>query len=206
VITQAEFEKLFSGATGFQGDGGTFQRMYGTWLTWTQSRKEDVFMVATTNSVEALPPPALRKGRIDEIFFIDLPNHNERKQIFEIHLSKRGWDPDKYNIDTNVLAKSTPNRNGSEIEQIIVEGLIIKVKEKGFGKENPPTTENFISAIPLVRTSYELNPDESTKIREWAKERNVIFANKTDSSDSSGEVREKKSIPKRTISIDEGDI
>ena len=203
-----EFEKLFSGASGHQGDGGTFQRMYGTWLNWTQSRKEDVFVVATTNAVDGLPPPALRKGRFSEIFFVDLPNKKERKAIFDIHLDKRGWSSETYSIDVDTLAERAKHRTGSEIEQIIIQGLINKVKKKGFGKENPLDTEDLMNAVSSVRTSFELNPLESSSIREWAKSHNVMFANKqevesknTSAQDSTGSFRSKKSI-----NIDEGDI
>jgi SpoVK/Ycf46/Vps4 family AAA+-type ATPase len=209
TVTKLEFEKLFSGASGNNLDGGTFQRMYGTWLTWTQSRKEDVFVVATTNGVERLPAPALRKGRFSEIFFVDLPNATERKTIFDIHLSKRGWGTDEFPlIDVPLLASKTPNRTGSEIEQIVIQGLLNKVKRAGFGKQNPLTTEDLLEAVTSVRTAFELNPQESESIREWAKSHNVLFANKQEEEKTSksrntglGAYKSKK-----TIEIDEGEI
>ena len=207
ILFLDEFEKLFSGASGQNLDGGTFQRMYGTWLFWTQSRKEDVFIVATTNGVERLPAPALRKGRFDEIFFVDLPSKRERKIIFDIHLTKRGWGFEDFPlIDTVLLADKTPNRTGSEIEQIVVQGLLNKVKRKGFGKQNPLETSDLLDAVTSVRTMYQLNPGESDGIRAWAKSHNVMFANKqeeekTKTPEISGVYRSKK-----TINIEEGDI
>jgi SpoVK/Ycf46/Vps4 family AAA+-type ATPase len=178
--------------------------MYGTWLTWTQTKKEDVFVVATTNGVQNLPPPALRRGRFDEIFFVDLPNEAERKIIFEIHLNKRGWNPEEYKINTNLLAIKTANTTGSEIEQIVVQSLIDKVKKRGFGKENPLTTEDIDGAIQKVRTSYQLNPEEADGIREWAKRHGVTPANKQQTASS-----ENKQVPNKRLSeiqIEEGDI
>ena len=185
--------------------------MYGTWLTWTQSRKEDVFVVATTNGVDRLPPPALRKGRFSEIFFVDLPSKRERKTIFEIHLAKRGWGVEDFPlIDTMMLADKTTNRTGSEIEQIVIQGLLNKVKRKGFGKSNPLETNDLVEAVASVRTMFELNPGESDNIRSWAKSHNVMFANKQEnekpvskgvSAGGTGIYRSKK-----TINIDEGEI
>jgi len=184
ILFVDEFEKLFAGASGASTDGGTFQRMYGTWLTWTQSRQADVFVVATTNGVERLPAPALRKGRFDEIFFIDLPGEKEREDIFKIHLNKRGWNHKEFDIDCKKLSTLTPNRTGSEIEQIVIQSLIDKVKSIGFGKDNALTTDIIINAIPSVRTMYELNPEESGSIRKWAQQHNVMFASVEDTAAS----------------------
>ena len=175
-----EFEKLFAGANSSVSDGGTFQRMYGTWLTWTQSRKADVFLVATTNSVQSIPAPAIRKGRFDEIFYVGLPGLKQRAEIFDIHLNKRGWDPEEYEIDLGLLAMKTPNRTGAEIEQIINDGLIRKAKDVGFGKSVPIKNEYFLEAINDVKTMYDLNPDESNGLLKWAKERGVMMANAED--------------------------
>jgi len=181
ILFVDEFEKLFAGAGGGGNlDGGTFQRMYGTWLTWTQSRKSDVFVVATTNSITNIPAPALRKGRFDEVMYVGLPGLKQRKEIFSIHLRKRGWEPSQYNIDIDKLAINTPNRTGSEIEQIVIEGLIKKVKRVGFGKENPITTDLLMESINDVKIMAELNPEESKNLLDWAKSHKVLMANKED--------------------------
>jgi len=178
--------------------------MYGTWLTWTQSRKADVFVVATTNGVDRLPPPALRKGRFDEIFFIDLPGEAEREDIFKIHLKKRGWSHEEFGIDCKELASATPNRTGSEIEQVVIQSLIDKVKLVGFGKKNPLTTKMVMDAIPSVRTMYELNPEESGSIKKWATQHNVMFASKPDSETHrahSTNSADQKEMQKRKLNI-----
>lgn len=180
ILFVDEFEKLFAGAGGGVTDGGTFQRMYGTWLTWTQSRKSDVFVVATTNSITSIPAPALRKGRFDEVMYVGLPGLKQRKEIFNIHLKKRGWSPEEYDIDLNELARKTPNRTGSEIEQIVIEGLIRKGKDVGFGKKFSVTTQHVLSAINDVKIMAELNPEESKTLLEWAKSHRVMMANKED--------------------------
>jgi SpoVK/Ycf46/Vps4 family AAA+-type ATPase len=189
ILFVDEFEKLFAGACGGGNlDGGTFQRMYGTWLTWTQSRKSDVFVVATTNSITNIPAPALRKGRFDEVMYVGLPGLKQRKEIFSIHLKKRGWDPSEYNIDIDKLALNTPNRTGSEIEQIVIEGLIKKVKRVGFGKENPITTSLLMESINDVKIMAELNPEESKNLLDWAKSHKVLMANKEDDDSISNKI------------------
>jgi len=180
ILFVDEFEKLFAGAGGGVTDGGTFQRMYGTWLTWTQSRKSDVFVVATTNSITSIPAPALRKGRFDEVMYVGLPGLKQRKEIFNIHLKKRGWAPEEYGIDLTELASKTPSRTGSEIEQIVIEGLIRKGKDVGFGKKFSVTTQHIAAAINDVKIMAELNPDESKTLLEWAKSHRVMMANKED--------------------------
>lgn len=215
ILYVDEFEKLFAGAGGGGNlDGGTFQRMYGTWLTWTQSRKSDVFVVATTNNITSIPAPALRKGRFDEVMYVGLPGKKQREEIFSIHLKKRGWDPSEFEIDVAQLALKTPNRTGSEIEQIVVEGLIRKAKDVGFGKDKPIKTEHFIKAIDDVKTMAELNPDDSKSLLEWAKSHKVFMANKDENDIKSNNVvsggvsfadRTRQEISRR-ITIDENDI
>lgn len=213
ILFVDEFEKLFAGASGGVNDGGTFQRMYGTWLTWTQSRKNDVFVVATTNSVQGIPAPALRKGRFDEVMYVGLPGVTQRSDIFAIHLSKRGWDPEEHKIDLVALAQKTPNRTGSEIEQIVIEGLIRKGKELGFGKKFSIATKHLIDAIDDVKIMAELNPEESKGLLEWAKSHKVMMANKEDSGSESNKlsfapVGKNAITPEhnRKISLDESEI
>lgn len=211
ILFVDEFEKLFAGASGSVTDGGTFQRMYGTWLTWTQSKKSDVFVVATTNNIQNIPAPALRKGRFDEVMYVGLPGLSQREEIFSIHLKKRGWDPTEYNLDTALLAKKTPSRTGSEIEQIVIEGLIRKGKELGFGKKYPIQTKHLVDAIDDVKIMAELNPDEAKSLYTWAKSRRVMMANREDDeSPSMKSVQPLSATGKpdtnRKISIDEEEI
>jgi SpoVK/Ycf46/Vps4 family AAA+-type ATPase len=121
VLWIDEIEKAFASAASRSIDGGLSQRMFGTLLTWMQEHGSGVFLAATANDVEALPPELLRKGRFDEIFFVDLPCEEARRQIFEIHLKKRGRDPKKF--DGVALAKAALGFSGAEIEQAVIAGL-----------------------------------------------------------------------------------
>lgn len=117
-----ELEKGFSGtqSSGIS-DGGTTSRVFGTFLSWMQDKKAPVFVIATSNDVSALPPELMRKGRFDEIFFVDLPAHPERKEIFSIHLRKRGRDIANHDVD--LLARKAIGFSGAEIEQVVVSAL-----------------------------------------------------------------------------------
>ncbi|MGD0613919.1 MAG: AAA family ATPase [Verrucomicrobiota bacterium] len=122
VLWVDEIDKAFvgsqsSGAT----DGGTTARVFGTFLTWLSEKSAPVFVVATANEVAQLPPELLRKGRLDEIFYVDLPNTEERGEIFRIHLAKRGRDPRKFDIDKLVAA--SVDFSGAEIEEAIISAL-----------------------------------------------------------------------------------
>jgi len=208
-----EFEKLFAGAGASSvSDGGTFQRMYGTWLNWTQSRKSDVFVVATTNSVQSIPAPALRRGRFDKIFYVGLPGPKQREEIFTIHLKKRGWDPGKFDINVKALAQATPDRSGSEIEQIVLEGIILKCQEDGFSLDNPIKTDHLMRACKEVETMADLNPDEVKGLLAWAKKRGVMSANK-DTNENNLKVASlskaaygEQAQPQRVAIVDEEDL
>ncbi|MDO6805798.1 AAA family ATPase, partial [Wenyingzhuangia sp. 1_MG-2023] len=95
-------------------DNGVSQRLLGTLLTWMAERQQPVFVVATANNIHALPPELMRKGRLDEIFFVDLPDAGVREAIFRIHLGKRGHDADA--VDLGLLAAATEGFSGAEIE------------------------------------------------------------------------------------------
>src|SRR5512133_1762563 len=118
-------DEIEKGLAGMQSsgtsDGGVTARVMGTLLTWLQEKTAPVFVVATANRIELLPPELLRKGRFDEIFFIDLPALAERREILEIHVRKRGRDPAAYDLD--LLARRTEGFSGSELEQAVVSGL-----------------------------------------------------------------------------------
>jgi len=116
-----EIEKAFASAASQSSDGGLSKRMFGTLLTWMQDHKEPVFVVATANDIEALPPELLRKGRFDEIFFVGLPKVDARQRIFEIHLDKRQRKHE--NFDVAALAKAADGFSGAEIEQAVVSAL-----------------------------------------------------------------------------------
>ena len=115
-------EKGFSGtqSSGFS-DGGTTARVFGSFVTWLQEKTAPVFVIATANQVTLLPPELLRKGRFDEIFFVDLPDDDERRDIFRIHVAKRKRTPETF--DVAVLAKQSDGFSGSEIEQAVISAL-----------------------------------------------------------------------------------
>lgn len=122
VLWVDEIEKGLSGVkSSGASDAGTTSRVFGTIITWLQEKKSPVFVIATANEIEDLPPEILRKGRFDEIFFVDLPSKEERREIFAIHLRKRRRDPDRYDLEH--LAQISEGYSGAEIEQAIVDAL-----------------------------------------------------------------------------------
>ncbi|MFE1746505.1 AAA family ATPase [Coleofasciculus sp. H7-2] len=160
-----ELDKAFAGTSGSaDSDGGTSSRIFGSFLTWLQEKTSPVFVMATANRVERLPGEFLRKGRFDEIFFVDLPTADERKEIFNIHLSKRKRDISRFDLDQ--LAKVSDGFSGAEIEQ----GLIAAMYE-AFAQEREFTQLDIIAAIkatlPLSRTMNE----QVTALRDWARQR-----------------------------------
>jgi len=164
VLWIDEIEKAF--ATSGSEDGGVSRRVLGIFLSWMQDRKGDVFVVATANDVNRLPPEFLRKGRFDEIFFLDLPVPEVRRRIFEIHLRKRGFKTKAFDLDG--LAQLADGFSGAEIEQVVVAGAYT-----AFADGSPLTTELLLreaaSTQPLSRTRAE----EMDALRRWARERTV---------------------------------
>ena len=167
-----EIEKAFASAAAQSTDGGLSKRMFGTLLTWMQEHQSPVFLVATANDIEALPPELLRKGRFDEIFFVDLPRPETRSQIFAIHLKKRRRDP--ANFDLEALARESEGFSGAEIEQAVLTAL-----HDAFAQENELNTEHVLKALknspPLSVTMAE----KVQTLRHWARDRCVPAINLT---------------------------
>jgi AAA+ superfamily predicted ATPase len=161
-----EIEKAFASAASRSADGGLSQRMFGTLLTWLQEHQAPVFVVATANDIEALPPELLRKGRFDEIFFVDLPTPEVRRQIFAIHLRKRNRDPAGFDLDA--LAEASEDYSGSEIEQAVISAL-----HEAYAQKSDIDTERIVAALrgspPLSATMAE----RVAALRQWAKGRCV---------------------------------
>jgi len=156
-----EIDKAFSGL-GSKGDAGTTSRVFGTFITWMAEKTSPVFVVATANDIQSLPPEILRKGRFDEIFFVGLPTQEERKAIFNVHLSRlRPHNLKSYDIER--LAYETPDFSGAEIEQTLVEAMHI-----GFSQNRDFTTDDVLESasqiIPLARTAQE----KIQQLQEWA--------------------------------------
>jgi SpoVK/Ycf46/Vps4 family AAA+-type ATPase len=156
-----EIDKAFGGLDS-RGDAGTTNRVFSTVVTWLAEKTSAVFVVATANNVQALPPEILRKGRFDEIFFVGLPSQTERKSIFAVHLQKvRAQNLRDFDLDR--LAAETPSFSGAEIEQILVEAMHI-----GFSQNRDFTTNDILEAasqtIPLAVTAQE----QINSLQEWA--------------------------------------
>jgi SpoVK/Ycf46/Vps4 family AAA+-type ATPase len=164
VLWIDEIEKGLAGNTQGSSDGGTAARVFGTFLTWMQEKTAKVFVVATANRIDALPPELLRRGRFDEIFFMDLPQPGSRKEILEIHLKKRKREVAGF--DLSEIVKRTEGFSGAEIEHCVVEGLFA-----AYHQNRELKTEDVLRAtdetVPLSVTYAE----ELKRIREWARNR-----------------------------------
>lgn len=161
-----EIEKGFASAASQSTDGGLSKRLFGTLLTWMQEHKAPVFLIATANDIEALPPELLRKGRFDEIFFVDLPTPAVRKRIFAIHLEKRGRDPAKF--DPGSLAKISEGFSGSEIEEAVISAL-----HEAFAAGTDLDTEGLAAALKASPPLSATMAEKVQALREWAKGRCV---------------------------------
>jgi SpoVK/Ycf46/Vps4 family AAA+-type ATPase len=158
-----ELEKGLAGvASSHLSDAGTTARVFGSFLTWMQEKTAPVFVVATSNDISILPPEALRKGRFDEIFFIDLPIQEERRDIFAIHLGRRGRDPAHFNL--NQLARQSEGYSGAEIEQAVISGLY-DAFEAGHELTDQDILNNLASSIPLSHTMET----QISALRNWAR-------------------------------------
>lgn len=195
-----EIEKGFATGGG-EMDGGTSTRVFGTFLTWLNEKTKPVFVIATANNINRLPSEMLRKGRFDEIFFVDLPTFKERTIIFKIHLGKRLKDSVSQAFEItedllNRLAKATEGFGGSEIEQVVVSALF-----EAFAQDRELTEDDLFkvikNAVPLSTTQSE----QILSIRSWANDRAVAATAQSDRTDYSQEdvpeVIEKKQEEKK---------
>ena len=180
ILWVDEIEKGLSGLSS-NGDSGVSSRIFGTFLTWMQEKEAPVFVIATANNIHALPPELLRKGRFDEIFFVDLPTLKERKDIFRVHLTKRLKDEE---ISKNVplteatyekLAKLTEGFIGAEIEQAVISALCEAFFENR-ALEFSDLEKVIKTTVPLSTTQKE----QIIAIREWANVRAVTATKKED--------------------------
>ncbi len=175
VLWVDEIDKAFSGSQSSNvTDGGTTARVFGTFLTWLSEKSAPVFVVATANDVSQLPPELLRKGRLDEIFYVDLPLDEERAEILRIHLAKRNRNPDEF--DLPALVAASREFSGAEIEQAIISALY----DAFYAKQELGTAHVFTAlsqTVPLARTMAE----KVTEQRNWAigRARNASVARPT---------------------------
>jgi SpoVK/Ycf46/Vps4 family AAA+-type ATPase len=165
VLWIDEIEKAFASAgSSGDADAGLSQRLLATLLTWMQDRESGVFLAATSNNITVLPPEMMRKGRFDEIFFVDLPNGEVRAALFELHLKKRGRDVKTFDLPK--LAAGSDGFSGAEIEQVIVAGLYT-----AFAQKQQLTTDVLLAEIHATQPLSVTRAEEVQSIRQWAKTR-----------------------------------
>jgi len=165
VLWLDEMEKGFSGTgSSNMSDGGTTSRVFGTFVTWLQEKTAPVFVIATANNVHQLPPELLRKGRFDEIFFVDLPTREERKNILEIHLRKKKRDPST--LDLNRVVDAMPEFSGAEVEQAVVSALY-----DAFDADRDLEADGLLASVREVVPLAVTMKEGIDAMREWAKTR-----------------------------------
>src|SRR5689334_23114846 len=160
-----ELEKAFAGGSG-EDVGGVSCRVFGAFLSWLQERRGDVFVVATSNDVTKLPPEFIRKGRFDEVFFVDLPNADGRSTIFKIHLVKRKQSPERF--DLAQLAGASEGFSGAEMEQAIVSGLYT-----AYSNKTTLSTETLLAEVTATRPLSRTMSERLEDLRSWATTRTV---------------------------------
>jgi SpoVK/Ycf46/Vps4 family AAA+-type ATPase len=166
ILWVDELEKAFAGIGGSGGGGEVINRLFGIFLTWMQEKSSATFVVATANDISKLPPELMRKGRFDEIFYVSLPNEEERKKIFEIHLNKRRKD-DVGNIDIDELVSMTEGYSGADIEGVVCESI-----ENVFVNGNPCVkTEDILECIENTHCLSEIMKDQIEQMSQLYEDR-----------------------------------
>jgi len=165
VLWIDEIEKSVANGSG-DVDSGVSRRILGSLLTWMNERHAKVFLVATANDVTQLPPELLRKGRFDEIFFVDLPSQPVRRDIFAIHLGKRNLDPRFF--DLNKLARASEGFSGSEIEQVVIDGMY-----RALGARENPGTDHMLKELSVTSPLSVVMREKVASLRAWASGRTV---------------------------------
>lgn len=156
-----EIEKAFASAGADSADGGLSQRMFGTLLSWMQDHRHPIFLIATANNLAQLPPELMRKGRFDEIFFVDLPGAADRKAIFSVHLRRRKRSKDDFDLER--LAAASDGFSGAEIEQAIVSGMYL-----AFSRDKEFSAEHILAAIDQTQPLAVVMRESVERLRAWA--------------------------------------
>jgi len=164
VLWIDEIEKAFAQTTSADSDGGVSQRLFGSFLTWLQEKKDEVFVVGAANDLMRLPPELLRKGRFDEIFFVDLPTHDERMKIFAIHIRLRKLDPAAF--DLAKLAEASEGFSGAEIEQAVISSLY-----RSLQRRQTPSTEAIVEALRATVPLSVSRAEDIARVRTMAAQR-----------------------------------
>lgn len=159
-------DEIEKGISGGSSDEGTSQRILGALLTWMAERKSDVFLVATANDIQALPPELMRKGRLDEIFFVDLPDEEIRKAIFLIHCKKRGVDVT--NMDLGLLSRSSHGFSGAEIEQGVISAIYAAAS-----RQQPVDQAIILEELSRTRPLSVVMREKILALKAWASGRTV---------------------------------
>ncbi|MBI3457262.1 MAG: AAA family ATPase [Candidatus Rokubacteria bacterium] len=167
VLLVDEIEKGFAAVSSAETDAGLSRRLFGRLLGWLQDRTAPVFVVATCNQISQLPPELGRKGRFDEIFFLDLPNREERREIFAVHLRKRKREPSDFDLDA--LGDASEGFSGAEIEAAVVSGLYT-----AFSRQRELHTELLLEELRATKPLSVTRAEEIEALREWARERTVM--------------------------------
>jgi len=167
ILWVDEIDKAFAGSQGSGATGGVTARVFGTFLSWMQEKRSPVFVVATANKIEALPPEFLRKGRFDEIFFVGLPGPKERDAIWRIHLAKRHRDPDAYDIGS--LVKGSGGFSGAEIEQCVNDALFRAFDARH--QQQPDrdlSDDDLANALAATTPLAKSRPQDIERLLAWA--------------------------------------
>ncbi|QSX41477.1 AAA family ATPase [Shewanella cyperi] len=159
-------DEIEKGISGGSSDEGTSQRILGALLTWMAERKSDVFLVATANDIQALPPELMRKGRLDEIFFVDLPDEEIRKAIFLIHCKKRGVDVTS--MDLGLLSRTSVGFSGAEIEQAVISAIYAAA-----GRQQQVDQEIILEELSRTRPLSVVMREKILALKAWAQGRTV---------------------------------
>ncbi|MCD6435253.1 MAG: AAA family ATPase [Clostridiales bacterium] len=177
VLWIDEIEKGLAGVSSSgKTDGGTTSRVLSTFLTWMQEKISPVFVVATANDHASIPPEFLRAGRFDEIFFVDLPNEAERKDIFNVLLRKKGYQGKDFNIDLLAAKNHSENYSGAEIEKSITNAMLVGFQD---GRRKIKT-DDVLNALSGFKPLFEMRNEDFEDLREWATSR-CIKANASSS-------------------------
>ncbi len=177
-----EIDKAFGGIQGFQGDSGTQLRVFGTFITWLQEKEKPVFVIATANEPKNLPPELWRKGRYDEVFFVDLPSADEREDIFRIHLERKNQEVSRLNLTD--FAQNSQGYTGAEIEQAVKDAIVANFNKVHDGR-NFEEAEDFINDMDTIAVSQDeileslrnitplsaLKKEEIDELRKWSHQR-----------------------------------
>lgn len=166
VLWIDEIEKAFASAAAASADGGLSKRMFGTLLSWMQDHRHPIFIMATANDISALPPELMRKGRFDEVFFVDLPTAEVRAEILGIHLRRRSRKPQAFQLAE--LAAATEGFTGAELEQVVVSGLF-----DAFSRDEDLADAHLLEAVQKTRPLSVLNAERIASLRQWAASRCV---------------------------------